>query len=169
MYFAGVLRSSRTARSFLFTGFLIVSAGAQLPSITAAQAREQSMFAMEGVPLSQPVELPKDGLQLMRSNAFVLGCLQEGQSPEDIPAKWFVASEVHLRRMQETDLLVMPQETPQRPADNACLFHPYSMPFWILIKNKTGYTLALEEHVQVLRVLSSTSNGYRDIELSCPS
>jgi len=164
MNHAGVLRSSTRARSSLFACLLVVPASTQLPSKTAAQAHEQSVFAMEGVPLSHSVDLPRSALQVMRENTFVLSCLEKGQSSEDIPGDWFVASEVHLRATQETDLLVMPRDTSESAANNACLFHAHSMPFWVLIKSKTGYTLALEEHVQALRVLSSVSNGYRDIE-----
>ena len=168
MNLAALLRPSAATQSFLFASLLIIQDTTQLASRAEVQTHEQSTFAMEGVPLSHPVDLPENALQLMRKNAFVLSCHEEGPSPKDIPGEWFVASEVHLRTTHEADLLVMPRdmsrETSKSPADNACLFHAHSMPFWILIRNKAGYIVGLEEHAQVLRVLRSTSNRYRNIE-----
>lgn len=161
---AGVLRASAATQSFLFISFWIIPANAQLASRAQVQSHQQLTFAMEGVPLSHLLDLPKNALQVIRKNTFVLSCLAAGLSPEDIPGEWFVASEVHLRDTKEADLLVVPRQSTQSPADNACLFHAHSMPFWILIRNKTGYTVVLEEHVQILRVLPSTSKGYRNIE-----
>ena len=161
---AGVLRAKAEAQSFLVISFWIIPANAQLASTAQVQSHEQLTFAMEGVPLSHPLDLPKNALQVIRKNPFVLRCLAEGSSPGDIPGEWFVASEVHLRGTKEADLLVVPRESTQSPTDNACLFHAHSMPFWILIRNKTRYTVVLEEHVQILRVLPSTSKGYRNIE-----
>ena len=164
MNLAGVMRPRAATQGLLLASLLIIPTNEPLASGVDVQTYEQSTFAMEGVPLSHPVDLPKKAIQLMRENAFVLSCLEQGRSPNDIPAEWFVASEVHLRTTQEVDLLVMPRETSKSPAENACLFHAHSMPFWILMRNKTGYALALEEHAQVLRILRATSNGCRNIE-----
>jgi hypothetical protein len=143
---------------------LILPINAQPASGVKVQTDEQSTFAAEVVPLSHPVDLPKSALQVMKKNVFVLSCLKGGSSPENVPGEWFVASKIYLRPTEEADLLVMPRQTSKSPADNACLFQAHSMPFWILIRNGTGYVVVLEEHVQVLRVLRSSSNGYRDIE-----
>jgi hypothetical protein len=121
---------------------------------------------MEGTGISHPIDLPEKAIQLLRRNAFVLSCLKDGQSSRDAPASWFVASEIHLKNDAETDFVVMPRDDSKSPSDNACLFHAYSMPFWVLINTNTEYTLALEDHTQVLRILDTRSHGYRDIGTS---
>lgn len=148
------LRSA--ARCFLLAGLSIFPLAAQ------HAPREQSMFGNEGN-VSKPMDLPKTALRVMRKNAFVLSCLEKDQVPEHIPGDWFVASAVHLKN-GETDIVVMPRTTSEGEATNGCLLGAHTGPFWILTKNQNAYTLVLEENTQVLQILSSRSNGYRDIE-----
>jgi hypothetical protein len=87
-----------------------------------SRTHDQSVFTMEGVPVSKPVDLPESALQVLRKNKFVLSCLEGGQTPEDIPEVWFVASKIHLGETQEMDLVVQPRELSVAPASNGCLF-----------------------------------------------
>jgi hypothetical protein len=121
---------------------------------------------MEGEPLSHPIDLPDNALQVMRGSATVLSCIEQGQTPDDIPAMWFVASQIHLRTSRQTDLVVMPRDLREKPSANRCLFHAHSMPFWILAEQESTYTIVLEDNVQTLKVLRTTSHRYRDIETS---
>src|SRR6266481_7299366 len=106
MNLADVLRPRAATQRFLLASLLIVPASDPLASRAENRTYEQSTFAMEGVPLSHPVDLPKNALQVMRKNGFALSCLEPGKSTTDLPKVWFVASEVHLRTSQEADLLV---------------------------------------------------------------
>jgi hypothetical protein len=131
---------------------------------------EQSKFAMEGVVIAHPVDLPEKALPVLRRSRAVLECLEEDHSIEDIPANWFVASVVHLGGPKEIDLVVQARDLTanytDRPTPNACLYYTKSMPFWVLRKTSNGYVLVLEANALVLRVLDSRSNGFRDIETS---
>jgi hypothetical protein len=150
----------------LSTGQLTLKVEHQEKLSTGDLGGAQSVFAMEGVPVSRPVDLPEDAIQVMRRNPFVLSCLEEGWSPGNVPTKWFVASEIRLRNTRKTDLVVLPREGLQGPNNNGCLYHPHSMPFWVLTKASAGYKLVLEDNAQVLRVLNTMTNGCHDIETS---
>ena len=164
MNLALVLRP-RTSRGYFFlAAILIILTGAHYVAKADVATPEQIMFAMEGVPLSHPIDLPDNALRMMRKNPTVLDCLKQGQSPDDIPGMWFVASEIHLSTSGQSDLVVMPRDMSESPSANRFLFHAHSMPFWILLKRGKAYTIALEANVQMLKVLSTASQGHRDIE-----
>jgi len=110
-------------------------------------------------PVVRPVNLPGDALRVMKQNKTVPACFEDGQSKDDIPETWFIASDIHLSDSNETGLVVMP-----RSPDGACLLGAHTMPFWILLKRGGKYTVALEANVLTLRALSSVSHKYRDIE-----
>jgi len=129
-----------------------------------AQSSEQASFAMEGIPLSHPVNVPNDALRVMRKNATVLSCSAQEESGGEAPEKWFVASEIHLTTNSQVDLVVMPRDMREKPSANRCLFNAHSMPFWILAKQGSEYTLVLEDNVQTLKVLVTVSREHRDIE-----
>lgn len=136
----------------------------------AQSPSEQRVFAMEGVVISHPADVPEKALAVLRKSPAVLDCIEKDQSAEDIPAIWFVASEVHLRGTEEVDLVVQPRDltatSPDKPTSNACLVYAHTVPFWVLRKTADGCVLVLEESTQVLRILDNRSQGYRDIESS---
>ncbi len=164
MNLALVLCPRTGGRYFLLASILTILASAHFGAMADVAWPEQVMFAMEGVRVSRPIDLPDNALRVMRKNTTVLSCLEQGKSPDDIPGTWFVASEIHLRTSNQFNLVVMPRQTSESPSANRCLFHAHSIPFWILIKRGTGYTIVLEANVQVLRVLRTTSHEYRNIE-----
>jgi hypothetical protein len=130
------------------------------------KSSEQASFAMEGIPLSHPVNLPNDALRVLRKNATILSCSEQEQSGGEAQEKWFVASEIHLTTNSQVDLVVMPRDMREKPSANRCLFNAHSMPFWILVKQGSEYTLVLEDNVQTLKVLRTVSHEFRDIETS---
>jgi hypothetical protein len=110
-------------------------------------AREQAIFAAEGVKLSRPVDLPENALQVLRKDEFVRSCLGDSTSPEGIPAYCFVGSEIRLGATQdENDLVIQPRDLPGRPSENRCLWHAHSIPFCVLKKTADGYALILEDN-----------------------
>jgi hypothetical protein len=120
-------------------------------------SREQLVFSTEQqlLPVERPVSIPEGALQALRDNEYVRTCLSKGQTPEEIPASWFVGSEIHLDGPDEIDLIVLP--------NNGCLLGANIGPFWVFRKTPQAYELVLDVHVHDLRVLGTRSNGYRDI------
>jgi hypothetical protein len=116
---------------------------------------------------------PAAALLVIR-DSFVRGdlnCLKHfGTTPDEVPASWFVASEIHLDGPDEIDLIVRPNvlriaapDLPLREA-SVCMLGASVIPFWVLRNNSGRYGLLLETHALTLEVLDSRSNFYRDIQ-----
>ncbi len=116
--------------------------------------REQSAFGAEEE-VEHPVNMPEDVLRILRRDERNQRRLAEGQSPDDMPASWFVASEIHLNEDDLPDLVVM-AATPR-------LFGANIVPFWIFRNTPQGHKLALSVSALGLEVLNNRTNGYRDI------
>lgn len=152
------LRLKPALRLLFLTAVCVLLPTTYLSLIAEDKSLEQVEFAMEGS-VVRPVHLPEDALRVMRQNKTVVDCLESGQSKEAIPETWFITSEVHLSNSHEAGLVVMP-----RSPEGACLLNAHTMPFWILLKSGRTWTIALEDNVLVLRVLSTLSYEHRDIE-----
>lgn len=142
-------------------------------SVTASQnprsvaRQEQTHFSAEqadvGVPVQRPVDLPDSALQVLRTDKRVAICRGEENLPNGIPARWFIASEIHLDGPDEVDLIVQPRMIDENPTENRCLFGANIAPFWVLRQAPPGYTLVLEIDAHDLKVRATRSKGYRDI------
>jgi hypothetical protein len=89
---------------------------------------------------------------------------------EELPANWFVASEIHLEGPNEIDLIVLPggripDTPPGEPSANACLVGANTSGFWVLRKTPLGFLVVLSEMAHDLEVLKTRSHGFRDIRL----
>jgi hypothetical protein len=118
---------------------------------------EQSLFGMEGPAIERPVTLPAGVLKILQKNDFVLTCLEKDRSPNEIPASWFVGSEIHLDGPGQIDLIVVPK--------NGCLLGANVGPFWIFRKVRMSYVLILDVSSHDLEVLGTRWNGLRDIKI----
>lgn len=105
------------------------------------QHHEQTEFSMEReiLPIEKPVTLSEDALRALRKDPAVSSCLESENLPNDrLPVSWFVASEIHLTRPNQPDLIVLPAElkapAPMQPAPNACFLGPYTCKWWVLRK-----------------------------------
>ena len=134
---------------------------------------EQGDFSMETeiVPIKKPVDLPRSALKALAHDSIVSSCLASQNLPSDqLPAFWFVASEIHLNGPEEADLIVLPSDLkapePMHPAPNACFVGPYTVNFWVLRMTQGGCEVALSVHTHDLGVRKTRSKGYRDIETS---
>jgi hypothetical protein len=54
---------------------------------------------------------------------------------------------------------------PKEEAQDACLLGANVEPFWVLRKTSKGFDLVLSQSAHDLKILSTRSNGYRDIRL----
>ena len=162
----------------LFVAVLAISVEAQEPEKNSQP--EQTRFGADWGPgevfMSNPVEIPLGALQVIRDNLSlppVAGCLERnGMTPEQVPASWFAASEIHLAVPEEVDLIVQPNlpkmvshEIPPDTAKAAnCLLGANVGRFWVIRKNPSGrYSLLLATVALGLEVLDSQANFYRNI------
>ena len=166
----------RRFTSFLMFAELFASCVlAQIPK--KVDQSEQTIYGSDaGSPeefTRKPVEVPEAALQVIR-DSFVRGtlnCLEHfGTTPDEVPASWFVASEIHLDGPEEIDLIVRPNvlrlaadDLPLREA-SVCMLGANVIPFWVLRSIRGRYALLLETHALRLEVLDSRSNFYRDIQ-----
>jgi hypothetical protein len=119
------------------------------------------------VPIQHPKDLPEGALQLLRNDRVILNCSRAAKmSPDQVPALWFVAFEIHLDGSIEKDLIVQGRDLHLGPAPNRCLMGANVAPFRVLRKTQTGYSLVLGLAAHDLRVLETRSKGFRDIEAS---
>ena len=166
----GAIQHKLPRIALIVAALLASSVGAQNKVVKNQQA-EQTSFGSDVAPgqvlIDRPVEVPKGALQVLRNTEKVLQCIEfEKMTPEQVPASWFTASEIHLNGPDEIDLIVQPalmtRESP--PPDNSCLQGAHVAPFWVLRKRGQRYELLLETYADVLHVLDSRTKEYRDIE-----
>ncbi|HVF55387.1 MAG TPA: hypothetical protein VM934_04505 [Pyrinomonadaceae bacterium] len=146
--------------------FLLLLLGA-LP-VTAADAsgqassrNEQTSFGLEE-PVRRPAPIPQDVLRGLGQDERVQSCLaRNGNAAVEIPASWFVASNIHLNADKLPDLIVKPE--------NACLFGANIGPFWVFRNTGRGYALALRVDTLGLEVLPARTRGYRNIRTTAAS
>jgi hypothetical protein len=107
----------------------------------------------------------------LSKDARVASCLEnEGLSAKELPANWFVASEIHLDGANESDLVVLPGgrllDTPAREiSSNACLLGANTAQMWVLRDIQRGFKLVLSQIGLGMNVLTTRTNGLRDIEV----
>ena len=122
--------------------------------LNQAATQEQTIFGVEEE-IERPVSIPGDVLQILRQNQRNQRHLAQGRSPRDIPASWFIASQIQLNDDDSQDLIVM--------AANPRLFGANIAPFWIFRNTPSGHQLVLSITTLGLEVLRSKTIGYRDI------
>jgi hypothetical protein len=182
------LRKSTTSIQFWERGHLMFVLKSALPMIGAVllvphvliaqhananDQKEQSEFGieLEVNPILRPVELTRAALDALSKDKRVLFCLKKnGLSPEELPANWFIASEIHLNGPNEKDLVVLPSgRLPNTPAgeisQNACLVGANAAQMLVLRKNQNGFQLVLSQIGLGMGVLSTRTNRLRDIQL----
>lgn len=119
------------------------------------------IFALKK-PFEHPVALPSLVLALFRADAESSAKFEACRSRENlpqIPAKWFLASEIKMAKDELPGLLV-------RVADS-CLWEKEQDQkvgeFWLFRQSPTGYQLIFQERTQALQVLNTHTNGYPDL------
>jgi hypothetical protein len=127
-----------------------------------ARQREQLHFSMEQEirPVQRPVPLPDGLVKALGSDEFAQrvtrACLRASHLDE-IPADWFIASEVHLGNPDERDFVILPK--------NPCLLGANVGPFWIARKTPGAIEIILSTEGHDLEILQTRSNGLRDIKI----
>ena len=149
---------------------LLLTLVSAISQFASGQDHEQSVFAMEGIALRRPVNVPAPVLKLLREDESVTACRQDQTDSTIIPSYWFVGSKVSLSTSVGTDLVVVPRNiSGAEKRVNACLLGAHTMPFWIFRKFDNQYRLVFSGSAQVLRLLDTSTNGLRDVETSISS
>lgn len=158
---------------------VLITAVLSVPQALTAQhtkpkdPKEQSEFGIERdiIPIQRPVTLPQGALDVLSKDDRIASCLENDElSAEELPANWFAASEIHLDGPNETDLVVLPGDRlpdtpPDEPSANACLLGANTGQMWVLRQTRDGVRLVLSQVGLGLTVLSTRSNGLRDIQI----
>jgi len=126
------------------------------------RSREQRDFGAEG-DFQKPVPMPADALQSLRLSKGADDSLQdcaeqEGIPASQIPASWFVASEIRLSRTSAVDLVVR--------GEHECLGGAHIAQFWVLAKSNAGYNIVFRGRADALTVMPTRTNGYCDLQLA---
>ena len=138
---------------------------AAVASITPAQettpAGEQTVFH-EYEPVQHAVPLSPEVLQVLLRRKEVKEALEfASREGRDNPSQFFEATKVHLRGSDEADLVVRGYP-PVSGADNAW--------FWVvLLAHGATPRIVLWGHADSLEVMTSRTNGYRNIHCSWSS
>jgi hypothetical protein len=137
------------------------------------EQKEQSEFGieLEAMPIQRPVSLPREALNALSNDERVASCLEnEGLSSKELPANWFIASEIHLDGQNETDLVVLPDDRPPyttagKISSVACFLGANTAQMWVLRKTQPGFKLVLSQIGLGMTVLATKTNGHRDIQV----
>ncbi len=137
-----------------------ISAAAQSASPTEHH-HEQTSFGTEDTP-QRPVALPAAALMSLRDandlyDSFQDCAEREGIRVGEIPATWFVASEIRLSRAPGSGLIVR--------GDRPCFYGAHIVQFWVVARSAEAYKVLFTARADALDVLRTRSNGYRDLQL----
>lgn len=125
-----------------------------------APAREQTVFH-EYEPFQHDVPLPPKVLHALLRTKEAKEALESAREDQrNNPSQLFQAAEVHLRGLDEVDLVVQ-GFPPVSGADNTW--------FWIVLSARSTPKIALWTGGDSLEVMASRTNGYRNISCSWSS
>jgi len=167
------MQRKRVVRFLVLAAVLEGSVVAQKPGRN--QQPEQTNFSSDAGSAQEftrkPVEVSMGALQVLRDTLSrgLLNCIKgHGATPDQVPASWFVGSEIHLDGPEEMDLIVRPNVfklgTRELPEAANCLLSANVIPFWVLRNIGGRYSLLLATYALELDVLNSRTNFYRDIQ-----
>jgi hypothetical protein len=139
-------RSCRSIPLFL-VAMLLMLAPLEAQNSKRTTQPEQSDFGGEDEEWDQPAQVPDEVLEILRR--------VKNAAPNELPAQWLLASEIHLGPPSELDLIVM---------GIGGLRGAHSVPFWVFRRKTGGYDLVLSTGGDSLKVLNARSNGYRTIK-----
>jgi len=135
----------------------LIAFSGEISAPNGQQARppsEQTLFSEE-FPIEHPVPLSSNILKILLATKVAKSGLNFASDSETRdPAKLFEASEIHLGRPDEVDLIVM-GDPPMRGADNTW--------FWVIRSARKNPRIVLFGGCNSLEVTNGRANGLRDI------
>ncbi|HWX55630.1 MAG TPA: hypothetical protein VN176_13655 [Verrucomicrobiae bacterium] len=154
--FDGITNRRAIVRRTLFLLTLAaVTAGLQAaPEQKSHAVREQTTFS-ETEDFRHPVAVPPDVVKALLKIDYVREMLDSATDSEKRdPAQLLVAAEIHLNDLHHTDLIVM-GHYPLGGADHYW--------YWVVRSARQNPKIVLWAHCNSLELMSSRTNGYRDI------
>jgi hypothetical protein len=143
-------------RPLLIALVVLLACSRQSADGKSEQPVEQTSFSAEDESVKKPVAIPQDVLAALSRDELVQNVLDNENIPaEKIPISWFSASAIHLGNAREVDLIVM-SVGPVHGANVTM--------FWAFRPTVSGHELMFTGGGHDLRVKTSRTNGYRDIE-----
>lgn len=122
-------------------------AATQKQSASKQSQREQADFGADEEKLDRPVPVPDEVVQKIRE--------VDNAPPDELPAEWLLASEIHLDGPNEIDLVIM---------GTGKLRGAHIVHFWVFRKKQTGYEMVLATGGDALSVLKTRWKGFREID-----
>jgi hypothetical protein len=132
----------------LIVGAAFLGTPGQPQTRKSSNLKEQSDFGAEDEKWDRPIPVPKPVLQILISVRKAL--------PDELPAEWLLASEIHLYEREERDLIVM---------GVGGLRLPHAALFWVFRETPRGYELVLSTGGEALTVLDGKWKGFRKIRV----
>jgi len=115
-----------------------------------AQAKEQTAFSAEDKGVKNPVAIPADVLEALKSDSFAADAFRE-----EVPSSCFSASAIRLG--PRVDDLIVEAEGSLRGAN-------VNM-FWVFVTTPRGHRLVLKAPAHDLIVENARTHEYRDITM----
>lgn len=117
---------------------------------------EQVQFSAEDESVKQPISIPPDAWSILKKDSNVLEVLaSQNLKAGQLPASWFVASEVHLDGPNERDLVVI---------GKGMLQGANLTTFWVFAQSPQGLKLVLTLPAHDLFIEQTRTKGYRNIQ-----
>lgn len=149
-----------TAKTVLAAVLALMATAAYVAQGQKASVGEQTSFS-EDAPVQHPVALSPDVLKVLFETEEARQVLNfASDSTQDDPARLFRATEVHLSRADEVDLVVI-GVPPMSGADTSW--------FWMVRLARNGPRVVLFAGANSLELTEGRTNGYRDIVTACSS
>jgi hypothetical protein len=127
---------------------------------------EQSKFAVEEIPgeprVNHPIPTPDAAVDVLQTDEGVKSCIKDNPlAPGQSLGSWFIGSVIHLDGPKGVDVVVVPSFHGQ---ESMCFQTPTGIGlFWIFRQNGQRYELVLRTWGGDLEILTSKTNGYRNI------
>lgn len=143
-----------TVRAVLMAALVLVASAACVTRGQEVPVSEQMSFS-EDAPVQHPVVLSPEVLKALFETEEARQVLNfASDAAQDDPARLFRATEVHLGRPGEVDLVVI-GVPPMSGADASW--------FWVVRSTRSGPKVVLHTDANSLDLAKSRTNGYRDI------
>jgi hypothetical protein len=126
-------------------------------------SKQQTTFSADTEePFERPIVLPAEALEALATSKLSADMLRdcaenEGKKVGEIPASWFVGSQIELSGLHSSGLVVR--------GEHGCFWGAHITQFWLLTKAGTHYHVVFTGRADAFLILAKRTNGYPDLQL----